>query len=79
MLNQDILKNNMDHGSENSMGVLSWITGLMCFAVSHFEPSEVRAWIAFTLGCIASLISIAINWGKFKALFERKPKPKKKK
>jgi len=54
------------------LGFISWILGVVCFTASQLDPADIRAWIVGILGGIASIMSIAINWKKFAALFKRK-------
>ncbi len=56
------------HDNEGSglLGIIMWVGGIFCMAASNAQPSEVRAWITFSLGAIASIISIIINYPKFR-------------
>lgn len=56
------------HESEGSglLGIIMWIGGVFCMAISNAQTSEVRTWVTFTLGAFASIISIIINYPKFR-------------
>jgi hypothetical protein len=60
------MESHQTHDGENTpLGTFLWVLGLVFFTLSKMEPSETRAWITFSLGALASLISIIINWKKF--------------
>ena len=64
----------MEHSHSESSGIISiilWLGGIFCMAASNAQPSEIRAWITFGLGAIASLVSIIGNWEKFSAYIKK--------
>lgn len=54
------------HDNNGIIGVVMWLSGIFCMAVSNAQPSEVRAWITFSLGAAASITSIVVNYPKLK-------------
>lgn len=66
----------VDTGHSNPL-VATILAGcsILCFWGSHVDPSELRAWVAFTLGAIASITSIILNVIKWRE--SRKYKRKK--
>lgn len=66
-----------DHGN-GILSVVLWIAGVACMIKSNAEPSEVRAWITFGLGALASIISITLNWKKWVDMIKSSRKKKTK-
>jgi len=69
MRGMELHHNNHDNDFIN---LVMWIGGIVCMVSSNYQPSEVRAWVTFTLGATASLISIIMNWSKFVEVVKKK-------
>lgn len=69
------------HDSDGSgpLGVIMWLGGIFCMVASNSQPSEIRAWITFSLGAAASIISIIINYPKSRDQIKAWKETKKKK
>lgn len=68
-----------DDNGNGLLGILTWIGGIVCMVASNAQTSEIRAWITFSLGAIASIISIIINYPKFRDQVKNWKDKKKKK
>lgn len=72
----------VNHGGDGSglhglLSVILWLFGLLFMATSNMQPSEVRAWISFSLGAFASIVSIIANWDRLTTAIRNKFKKKK--
>lgn len=78
MKSMDIQHQHGDNGS-GILSIIFWLGGLVCMVASNSQPSEIRAWITFSLGAATSITSLIINYPKVRDMFKKHKENKKKK